>query len=343
MKIGIITFSWATNYGAVLQCYALQETLKQMGHEVEIINYKPTQFDDNIWNFIRFRKFINISNYLKDRKKEILISQFRRLYLHETKRFKYLKQLQLEAGYYDVVISGSDQVLNASFLRYGENCAPSTAYFLDFNVHAKKIMYAVSFGTTKYPDDCVPIVQPLIKNVNSISVRESSGIDIIEQFGRKDVCLVPDPTLLLRSENYTKFFSKREKKNVISLYMLRGREKFITNHRDFKYSINDCVKIEDWLENIYSSKYVITNSFHGVVFCILFHVPFLVVLEKEGKEGMNDRFYTLLSKLDLLGRITTETRCDYNILTKEIDWKHTDVLLDKFRNQGFNFLRESLI
>ena len=70
MKIGILTFHWATNYGAVLQCYALQEYLKSLGHEVEIINYKPHLFDDNVYTFLRFCKFLHIGDYLNNCKKE---------------------------------------------------------------------------------------------------------------------------------------------------------------------------------------------------------------------------------------------------------------------------------
>lgn len=65
-KIGILTFHWATNYGAVLQSYALQEALKELGYEVQIINYKPTKFDNNLWHLILYRKFLRISEYLKD-------------------------------------------------------------------------------------------------------------------------------------------------------------------------------------------------------------------------------------------------------------------------------------
>lgn len=69
MKIGILTFHWATNYGAVLQCYALQSYLESMGHDVKVINYKPRQYDDNLYTFLRFRKFLNIKDYLNNRKR----------------------------------------------------------------------------------------------------------------------------------------------------------------------------------------------------------------------------------------------------------------------------------
>lgn len=73
MKIGILTFHWATNYGAVLQCYALQSYLESMGHDVKVINYKPRQYDDNLYTFLRFRKFLNLEEYFNNRKKESVL------------------------------------------------------------------------------------------------------------------------------------------------------------------------------------------------------------------------------------------------------------------------------
>ena len=70
MKIGILTFHWATNYGAILQCYALQTYLENLGHDVEVIDYKPKQYDDTLYAFFRFRKFLNVCNYFNNRRKE---------------------------------------------------------------------------------------------------------------------------------------------------------------------------------------------------------------------------------------------------------------------------------
>lgn len=120
MKIGILTFHWATNYGAVLQCYALQEYLKSLGHEVEIINYKPHLFDDNVFTFLRFRKFLHIGDYLNNCKKEAALKDFRSSRLHQTERIYACKDMAYIANCYDAIVSGSDQVVNPSFLLNGE-------------------------------------------------------------------------------------------------------------------------------------------------------------------------------------------------------------------------------
>ena len=99
MKIGIITFHWAINYGAVLQCYALQETLKALGHDVFVINYKPKRFDNTFWTFIRYRMFLHPKAYYRDIKKEKKIMLFRNKYLNLTQRYFSTKELQEQCYY----------------------------------------------------------------------------------------------------------------------------------------------------------------------------------------------------------------------------------------------------
>lgn len=133
MRIGILTFHWATNYGAVLQCYALQDFLESLGHKVQVINYKPRQYDNNIYSFLRFRKFLNFQEYINNRKKEIKIREFRREHLHLTDRVYQCKEIASFASYYDILVSGSDQVVNPSFLMSGEGRGVvSPTYFWDF-------------------------------------------------------------------------------------------------------------------------------------------------------------------------------------------------------------------
>ena len=140
MKIGILTFHWGTNYGAVLQCHALQEYLKSLGHEVEIINYKPPLFDDNLFTFLRFRKFLHIGDYLNNRKKEAALVSFRNEHLHLTERIHVCKDIADISNRYDAIVSGSDQVVNPSFLLNGEGKGiVSPTYFLGFPLTANAL------------------------------------------------------------------------------------------------------------------------------------------------------------------------------------------------------------
>ena len=94
MKIGILTFHWATNYGAVLQCYALQTYLESLGHKVNVINYKPSFFDESVYKFLRYRKFLHLSSYFKTIKMEKMLVDFRNKYLKQTDRVLTINSIE---------------------------------------------------------------------------------------------------------------------------------------------------------------------------------------------------------------------------------------------------------
>ena len=219
MKIGILTFHWATNYGAVLQCYALQEYLKSLGNEVEIINYKPHLFDDNVFTFLRFRKFLHIGDYLNNCKKEAALNDFRSSHLHQTERIYACKDMAYIANRYDAIVSGSDQVVNPSFLLNGEGKGTvSPTYFLGFLFDGKRIGYALSFGCVKYPQECVEIAKPFMAKFDKISTREITRVKIVKAMGRNDAVVVPDPTLLLSSTEYEKLANDSQVNNFPEIY-----------------------------------------------------------------------------------------------------------------------------
>lgn len=310
MKIGILTFHWATNYGAVLQTYALQTYLESKGHEVFIINYKPQLFDHTLKNYIFSLQFLRHSHYVQELRKEKSIDMFRKEKLHLTKRVFSYNEIPGVIKGLDAIISGSDQVLNPSFLMNGEGRRVQTpVYFLDFKFEGKKIAYAVSFGCTDYPASALPLAKKLIHNFDIIGVRESSGIEIVKSLGRNDAVKVPDPTLLLSDNVYYKlseksdisitanytycFFIRNIKERIQQLNDLQLNSKLVWNNDDGNYLIND------WLRKIRGARLVITDSFHCVVMCLKMHVPFVAVTEKKGKVAMNDRLFSLLTPLQL--------------------------------------------
>ena len=351
MKIGILTFHWATNYGAVLQCYALQEYLKSLGHEVEIINYKPHLFDDNVFTFLRFRKFLHIGDYLNNCKKEAALKDFRSSRLHQTERIYACKDMAYIANCYDAIVSGSDQVVNPSFLLNGEGKGTvSPTYFLGFPFEGKRIGYAVSFGVVEYPQECVEIAKPYMAKFDKISTRETTGVKIVKAMGRNDAVVVPDPTLLLSSteykilantshlNNFTEFYCFfirhiAERKQAIKSLKLKGG--MLWNNEDDDYSL------EGWLAKIKHANFVITDSFHCMVMCLKLHTPFAVVTELEGNTGMNDRFYTLLGLLDMEYRIVHkgDISKNINIVNTNINWDSVDQKLEDFKSIGAEFLK----
>ena len=351
MKIGILTFHWATNYGAVLQSYALQTYLENLGHTVEIIDYKPDQYDDTLSSFIRARKFLHFSDYLKSRKKEFALVSFRNNKLKKTRRYRSLKEMLGTLDYLDVLISGSDQVLNPFFLLHGEGQnIESPTYFLGFPFEGKKIGYAVSFGCVEYPSYALPIASKYINAFDAISVREKTGIDIVSSFGRDDAVLVPDPTLLINSDFYHKqaeevartldnpyiysFFIRHISSRKSSINSRLQNEYLLWNNEDGDYSI------QGWLSKIKHANYIITDSFHCVVMCLKLHKPFIVVVEEKGNVGMNDRLYTLLEPLGLTGNLLHKDKLEMivPVMKESIDWEYIDKELNELKLKGQTFL-----
>lgn len=203
MNIGILTFHWATNYGAVLQTYALQSYLTSIGHKVKIINYKPQNFDKSLFKFLCYREFIHIRNYIKTQKTENALNIFRDNYLNLTKRINSCSSISEIASQFDMIISGSDQVTNPAFLMNGEgNGRITPTYFLGFSYKGRRVGYALSFGCTDYPEVARRVASNYINVFTHISVRETSGINIVKSIGRDDVVVVPDPTILINPEFY---------------------------------------------------------------------------------------------------------------------------------------------
>lgn len=351
MKIGIITFHWATNYGAVLQTFALKTSLEQLGHDVCIINYKPSIYDFNIFRCLFSRKILKLGTELLKYKKHLLLEIFRKKYLNETIRYYTTKELQNNPPSLDAYISGSDQVLNVYFTSYGEGKNSfTTAYFLDFGNHIKKIGYALSFGTMSYPEDLVTKVAPFLTDFDKISVRENSGCKIVSDITKKRAFLVPDPTLLIERVVYDKLVSIAGKlPSDILFYILRDCQSNVKRINNiFKNEGNKSIiigeqtvmSLEKWINAINGTQFFVTNSYHGMILSLIYNVPFLVLKAHDLSSGMNDRFYTLLNILGLENRIVDELsiRKIDEMKSHVIDWNTINIKIADFRKRGMDYL-----
>ena len=351
MKIGILTFHWATNYGAVLQCYALQTYLESIGHEVKVVNYKPKQNDFSLWRFFRYRQFLHPKTFVLPLIKEKSIKLFRSKYLKLTERAYCCEEISSIVKSFDAVISGSDQILNVTSLLHGDALNRVTpSYYLGFDYDGRRIGYAVSFGVVEYPQKCIEIAKPYMAKFDKISTRETSGVKIVEAMGRTDVIVVPDPTLLLPSIEYEKlakssqvntfskfycFFIRHISERKFSIKSLNLSGSLLWNNEDGDYSL------EGWLAKIKHASFVITDSFHCMVMSLKLHTPFAVVTELEGNTGMNDRLYTLLGLLDMEYRIVYKGNLSkiITIANTNINWDSVDQKLEDFKSIGTKFLK----
>lgn len=349
MNIFTISFSDALNYGAFLQCYALQHRLghsKLLSIRRSVFSYvgkQKRQIHPFIWPIfipIIFIKMVlkrNFSPLFRDWKKikKIVVSQF-------TQCEDLLKK---EA----VVVVGSDQVWNPDFIPNQENL-----YFANFSKgNIYRISYAASLGKQKWPKDFEDKVLPFLKKFKAISVREETSVSYLKELGLDNVVCVCDPTILYEPCFYREHF----------------RYKFISSEYTFVYRIRedvpeklravfcDCVKdvflqnkktivsVATWLQYIDCSKFVVTDSFHCVVFCLLFHKPFLVILNQSSRIEMNERFSSLLGKVNLLYRCLIGTENTDEVahrLSVPIDWNEVDRYIDEIRRFSLNWLKNAM-
>lgn len=339
MRIGIMTFHWAANYGAILQAYALVNYLQNQHHaDVEIINYYPENLAFSYRNAIRQIKPDSVWRKLKENRKHKLLAPFREK-LPITKRYYTNDELIHSDLKYDMIIAGSDQIWNPYFLLHGENKVTPT-YYLNFTKDpVKKIAVSASFGCRVLPNECADIVIPLLQKYHSISVRENTGADILMSLGFDSVPITADPTALMTKEMCENLCAPSPviSTGSISKFILRKQSpatRKLIKSISRAYSENRVIDIDDfslsdWLAAIRDSKLVITNSFHCVLMCLKLHTPFAVLLENGANEGMNDRFITLLEMFHLSNRIIRDAS-DINNLSNDIDFNKTDEAMERY-------------
>lgn len=340
-KIATITFHWAVNYGAVMQAYALQRYLLLHGVDTQIIDYIPRRVElSKFFLAVKQRDF----GFFRKRK---LLKNFcsRELKLTE-KTYRNNRALFTCADMYDAVICGSDQIWNESFTNGAEG-KPTFSYFLNFaGKRTKRIAYAVSFGTKSLSEESKKNMIPHLKSFDRIAVRESSGKQILEDLGY-DAVVTLDPTLLLQQEDYRCLFESQNMppaEKVFSYILHEGQ----TTAQQICHAVQRCfgqteqdgtqlyIDPRQWLYRLANAKFVVTNSFHGAVFSILFHRPFVVIPVE--RSGMNDRIETLMTSLGLSERIASSVEEAQKLLQEQIDWDSVDAKLCSLRTASERFL-----
>lgn len=306
---GIITFHRADNHGAVLQAYALQKTLEeQCGVHTQIIDYCADKIEET-------KQYKGGNQTLRDFVKSILISvyyrikhkgfeQFRKKYLHISQQYDK-KNIAKSNNYYDIFITGSDQVWNLECSGF------DYTYFLDFvSDDKKRYSYAASIGNYKFTPEEKEIISDHIKNMNAISVREKSALDELAGID-KDMSIHPDPVMLLSEEEYKKIMSKRlMNRKYVFVYLIQEDVNVLKKARQYAKEngckiINNKSSIEFILHNspaeflswIYYADAVFTNSFHGTAFSLIFNKKLAADTELT-KKRINSRVDGLLDAVD---------------------------------------------
>jgi|SaaInlStandDraft_4_1057021.scaffolds.fasta_scaffold14155_2 hypothetical protein len=373
MKIGILTLPISENYGGILQAVALYRLLHSQGHDIILINKKfyPKKV---LWKKIittvllkiPFHDFKEIKTNDKLHKEKLERTKFHRPFI-EKEIFNISEDLYAKQNLenfaqkenFDAVIVGSDQVWRKYYIQtdiFYRN------YFLDFldGTKTKKIAYAPSFGKDYWEgQNDSEDISKLLKEFTAVSVRESSGVDICKNtFNYNKAIHVLDPTILMDKRFYKdKIIEKykesntnkgglltyvldeaKEKKKIIefvqknvgieSVHHLKG-----FNNSDLTYSV------PQWLASFANADFVVTDSFHGMVFSIIFEKEFVVIGNR--MRGL-DRFLSLLSLLGLEDRLIFNVKDLKGKELKSIDYSKINVVLDDEKKNSLEFLKEVL-
>ncbi len=350
MKIGILTQPLQSNYGGVLQAYALQTVLKRMGHNPYIIQRKW----DTPLDVVIKMKLLNLFKLLKS----IFIKSNNNSNLYPTSSFikqeiapkskevysTFMLKIECHRLSIKTFIVGSDQVWRPQYSPCIEN------YFLDFvssQTNVKRIAYAASFGVDnwEFTNEQTKKCSKLVQKFDTISVREASGITLCKEHFGVDAVHVLDPTLLLLQDDYKKLYQKQsDNTDGVLVYILdenyQKKQIIETVSEDLNLRVNVAGKnqtVYEWLSSFEKCKYVITDSFHGCVFSIIFNKPFWVI--PNNKRGLS-RIISLLEMLGLEKRmITVNKKVSFN---ESIDWDSVNKLLNTLRQESMSFLKKSL-
>lgn len=372
MKIGIVTFHASFNCGSILQCIALKSVLESKGHDVTVINYSSK--DQQKLYSVLYKKFT-----LKNLAKNLLcIRGYQKIKSHYAQYESYIKNVfSLEGDYlksskeisekgyqFDMLIAGGDQVWNV-------NCDDfSTVYFLDFDNNTYKISYSPSLGATDINNSMyADTYRKLLLKFDALSCREVNGKKWLEKLTGREVELIADPTMLLTmkewsrkvenhydfSENFIFYYafsySKENNEHIqalaeehnLKVMVIDAKQWYIKGLDKYKnFVLYDKTGPEAFLNLMEKAKCVITTSFHGTVFSLLFHKQF-VYINNKNHEPTDDRTSFLLEQMGMMDRYIFVEDMTWNRIMSAIDYKLIDDLIIDMRKKANSYLESNIM
>ena len=356
-KIALLNLPVDNNYGGHLQRYALMTVLQRMGYDVTHLNVRFPSAKRNAikytmgwvkrllmypyYGLTKHRKYKPLRYFKYYLQGEPITEAFYAKYIPHTERIYNQEELKRYQGY-DAYVVGSDQVWRQKYMpSFGDDYG---VWFLNFASDKLRIAYGASLGTDEmeFSEEEQEQIRPLYNMLDAVSVRESSALDILQAYGWTEpkAETVVDPTFLLTTNDYKDLIkgSKTEPlQNKLLCYVLDMNEDkwrtieqiAIENHLESHVQTldkNTNTSVEQWLRNFSEAEYVVTDSYHGVVFSLIFHKPFkLIMNESRGKT----RFDGIEQQLHIL-------------LQEPIDWDELDQQIEKAREHAKEFLNKEL-
>ena len=376
-KIGMLTFYSEYNYGAMLQAYALQTKIKELGYSAEFIRFfdrkfkeeKPTNAICRVKKILKNLKSVefSIKKYIINRhigeRKYSLFDDFVERYISTSRNAYYsLEDLKKADNEYDAFVTGSDMVWSD----IGQNL---DAYFLTFASEGKRISYAPSLtGRENETVEQREQYKNWINRIDFLSCREKYGVNYISNITGRKAKQVVDPTLLIEKEVWKEKFhiEKRHGQPYILCYMFRGIKKAMlkkikyyakkNNLRiifipmsvqetlyDLKSGLDASYGPKEFVELFYNASYVVTNSFHGLLFSLIMNKPFSLIHRGKGNEWLKheERMTNILSLLGIENCFVNESDFDMN-LNWDIDYNIINSKISELRRDSLDYLSNAL-
>jgi len=374
MKVGILTLPLWHNYGGILQAYALRLAVEELGHEAIFIDVKRDTAslkkrgisEAKRWMKTKFLPTLDRPYYPNKKEVEDISFTTRKFVEEKIKPSSghiVLSAIPKFAKRLDAIIVGSDQVWRPEY------CPDLELYFLGFaKKRLKKISYAASLGTDDWRFNTKKTARcgSLLHQFQAVSVREESAIGLIRQNMDVEAVQSCDPTLLFNAQDYLNVAgiqpTARSGGRGVFCYILdpkeprmQGLSKIASKlnyelffimpkvfDKDYSKSSDEYVfpAVEDWIKALQESDFIITDSFHGCVFSIIFNKPFIAIANTvRGRT----RFESLFKLFGLDDRLFDSVAdIDPEVLNKPLDWKKINEIRENEKKKGFQFLMNSL-
>ncbi|WP_017445381.1 polysaccharide pyruvyl transferase family protein [Gayadomonas joobiniege] len=369
-KIGILTQPLANNYGGLLQAFALQRYLVKQGHNVLTVDLVAKHYQPTLNQMLKAILANIVRRYILRKPLKKLMPRFeenkayvgkntRRFvaeYINTTQKLMGVDELNYLDGYnFDAVVVGSDQVWRPA---YSPGIESFFLSHLANNSDIKKVSYAASFGVdhcNEYTQSQLAECSAALHKFDGVSVREDSGVELCKEHFGVQATHVIDPTMLLDPSDYIELIEKdkikksngnmmvyvldksQEKRNMIAQVV---SEKELNPYTIILEGNNPFPPVTEWLRGFMDAEYVVTDSFHGVVFSILFNKPFIAI----GNEGRGlSRFTSVLKVFGLESRLVlTHSDLTSEKINSPIDYEKVNEIREAEKQKAAVFLRKSI-
>lgn len=364
-KVSIITYHRVYNYGAALQAYATIKCFEKIGCEAYVIDYIPrkvrdygslrqTYYESGLFykNPVKrlLSALVKMPSYKKQRE---IFDPFYKSYLPMTKKYYSKEELEKDPPQCDIFCTGSDQVWNNTYSKGFD-----FTYFLSFVKDTPKIAFSASFGRKVFSKSELMQMQPYLSEYKAISVREKSGLDLLDNVPVAIKEQTLDPTLLLNKDAWSEFITEVPYEKYILVYQLHGESpveeyanilsqrmglkvvKIVTMlHKRSKEGISVMMpSVPMFLSLIWHADLIVTDSFHGTAFSINFNKKFVCV--SPGRTG--ERIKSILALTGVEDRLVSSNEDLNMIFSRDIDYNRVNNLLENSREKSISYLSKAI-